>query len=163
MLKLPYCCIGTFTLTPSSVSVCPDQMVILTCSSTESTFTSHRWSTRVPGCDQLQLVVREQTPADAISGTAIGTNNCPSGIQFQATGVSSSPFVSTLMTTTAPDGTDIDCGNIAGTSSDVRISIKGNLLQLCKCVIQYEFQINLLSLNFIFFSASGSMWWSDDV
>ena len=125
---------GTFTLTPSSVSACADQMVTLTCSSTGNTFTSHGWSIRVPGCDQLTLIVNDQASTD--SGTAIGTNNCPSGIQFQLSRVSSSPFVSRLTTATAPDGTTINCGNIAGTSSDVRITIKGKLnLLLWKCCI----------------------------
>ena len=123
---------GTSTLTPSSISACPDQMVTLTCSSTGNTFTSHGWSIRVPGCDQLTLIVNDQASTD--SGTAIGTNNCPSGVQFQLSRVSSSPFVSRLTTANAPDGTTINCGNIAGTSSDVRITIKGNLL-LRKCCI----------------------------
>ena len=90
---------------------------------------AHLWSIRVPECDQLTLTVTVQASTD--SGTAIGTNNCPSGIQFQATGVSSSPFVSRLTTTTAPDGTTINCGNNAGTSSDVRITIKGNCMLNC--------------------------------
>ena len=103
-------------------------MVTLTCSSTDLTQTSHRWSIRVPGCDQLDLIVREQTLSRVVTENAFGTNNCPSGVQFQATGVSSSPFVSRLMTTTAPDGTVISCGSNAGTSPDVRITIKGNWL-----------------------------------
>ena len=132
-------------------------MVTLSCSSTESTITAHGWFIRVLGCDQLDLIVRIETLHNVITSTAFGTNICPSGIQFQAIGVSNSPFVSRLTTTTAPDGTIINCGNIAETSSDVRISIKGNLLQLWKCVTQYEFQINvLISLNFVFFSTAGS-------
>ena len=103
-------------------------MVTLSCSSTDLTQTTHRWSIRVPGCDQLDPIVRRQTLDEVISRTAFGTGNCPPGVQFQATGVSRSPFVSSLTTTTAPDGTVINCGNNAGTSSDVRITIKGNWL-----------------------------------
>ena len=130
MLKINYpISVGTFTLTPSSVSVCPDQMVTLTCSSTESTITANGWFITVAGCDQLTLIVSDGTPTD--SRTAFGTSNCPSGIQFQAARVSSSPFVSRLTTTTAPDGTTINCGNNAGTSSDVRINVKGNCILIC--------------------------------
>ena len=124
---IPYF-VGTFTLTPSSVSACPDQVVTLSCSSTDLTQTSHEWSIRVPGCDQLDLVVREQTLSRVITENAFGTNNCPSGIQFHITGVSSSPFISRLTTTTAPDGTIINCRSNAGTSPDVRITIKGKWL-----------------------------------
>ena len=74
MIKLHYYSnIGTFTLNPSSVSACPDQMVKLSCSSTESTDTSHGWTIRVPGCDELITVVRDST-LNTITATAIGTN-----------------------------------------------------------------------------------------
>ena len=118
--------IGTFTLSPSSVSACPDQMVKLSCSSTESTFTTHSWTIRVPGCLQLITIVRDNT-INTITETAIGTS-CPSGIEFQLMRVSESPFISNLTTTTALNGTIVTCGNNAATSSDVRITITGNLL-----------------------------------
>ena len=118
--------IGTFVLNPSSVSACPDQVVKLSCSSTESTFTSHGWTIRVPGCEDLIPVIRDNT-LNAITVTAIGST-CPSGVEFQLMRVSESPFVSNLTTTTALDGTVITCGNIAATSSDVRITIAGNWL-----------------------------------
>ena len=116
--------IGTFTLNPSSISACPDQMVKLSCSSTESTFTAHRWTIRVPGCEEVTTIVRITT-LDTITRTAIGTS-CPSGIEFQLMRVSESPFISNLTTTTALDGTIVTCGNNAATSSDVRITISGN-------------------------------------
>ena len=59
-----------------------------------------------------------------MTGNLSGINYCPSGIVFQATGITSSPSVSRLTTTTAPDGTAINCTKNAGTSSDhVRITI----------------------------------------
>ena len=122
---------GTFTLTLSSVSVCPDEMVTLSCSSTGNTITSHGWFIRVPGCDELTLSVSDLTPTH--SKGAVGTSTCPMVIHFQAKVNSSSPLVSRLTTTTAPDGTIINCGNIAGTSPDVIITVKGNWL-LWKCV-----------------------------
>ena len=111
-------------MNPSSVSACPDQMVKLSCSSTESTDTSHGWTIRVPRCNELRPVVRVNT-VNTITQTAIGTS-CPSGIEFQLMRVSESPFISNLTTTTALDGTIVTCGNIAATSSDVRITIAGN-------------------------------------
>ena len=100
-------------------------MVTLTCSSTESTLTVHRWSIRVPQCLTLSLLVRDETLHNITTGNPSGIN-CPSGIQFQATGITCSPSVSRLTTTTAPDGTTINCGNNAETSSDVRITARGN-------------------------------------
>ena len=106
------------------MSACPDQTVKLSCSSTESTFTAHRWTIRVPGCDEATNTVSDST-LNTITETATGTN-CPSGIEFQLMRVSESPFISNLTTTTALDGTIVTCGNIAATSSDVRITITGN-------------------------------------
>ena len=98
------------------------QMVTLACSSTESTLTVHRWSIRVPQCLEFSLLVRDETLHDIMTGNPSGIN-CPSVIQFQATGITSSPSVSRLKTTTAQDGTTINCSKNAETSSDVRITI----------------------------------------
>ena len=93
---------------------------------TESTFTTHLWTIRVPGCEELSTNVRVTT-LDTITRTATGTS-CPSGIKFQLMRVSESPFISNLTTTTALDGTIVTCGVISTTSSDVRITITGNWL-----------------------------------
>ena len=108
------------------MSACPDQTVKLSCSSTESTDTSHGWTIRVPGCDEITNTVRDNI-LNTITERAIGTS-CPSGIEFQLMRVSESPFVSNLTTTTALDGTIVTCGNREATSSDVRITIAGNWL-----------------------------------
>ena len=98
-------------------------MVTLSCSSTDSAITTHRWDVSVPGCGQLTTIMRTNTPPNTLR--AAGTN-CPSGIEFHFSRVSVSPFVSNLTTTTALDGTIVRCGVTGSTSSDVRITIAGN-------------------------------------
>ena len=44
---------GTTTLTPPIVSACPTVPTTLTCNSTDSSITTHRWTVRAPQHQQL--------------------------------------------------------------------------------------------------------------
>ena len=115
---------GAITLTPSAISACPTETVTLSCSSTENTITSHGWSINVPGCDQFTPVIRADG-TESISRLASGGQDCISGIEFHISRVSVSPFVSNLTTTTALDGTTIQCLGGGFMSATVRITIAG--------------------------------------
>ena len=116
--------LGAFILTPSQVDACPDQSVELSCTSTDIAVTVAEWTINVPGCLELSPIIRTTTPPDGLTVTAFSTTgSCPPGIMFHLSTVSVSPFVSNLTTSTALDGTVINCGDNQGRSHDVRITV----------------------------------------
>ena len=114
---------GTTTLTPPIVSACPTVPTTLTCTSTDSSITIHRWIVSAPQHQQLMGDVSDQSGRQAFSLTPPGDTN----FRYNLMLVSTSPLVSTLTTTMAMDGTMVEClSGPGGTAGTAMISITGS-------------------------------------
>ena len=147
-------------MTPSQANACPDQSVELSCNSTDTADTVAEWTINVPGCLELSPVIRTTTPPDGLTVTAVSTTgSCPPGIMFHLSAVSVSPFMSNLTTSTALDGTVINCGDNEGRSSDVRITITGKpLIAIVMCMMPLSSIILIDQCRFTYFTRR-----SDDI
>ena len=112
--------VGATSLTPSTASACPGEVVSLTCSSDDGTAIGHRWTVSVPGYDPVhQDILNTGSPSVSLTPAA------DSGVEFLITRVIPFPLVSSLTTTTALDGTVVVCSGGSGVSSPVTIHITG--------------------------------------
>ena len=111
------------------------------------------WTINVPGCLELRHIICTTT-SDGLTVTPEGMNDlCPAGVMVHLSVVSVSPFVSNLTTSTALDGTVINCGDNQGRSPDVRITITGKPLirndegSLCRQLVHKKLILLMFQLD----------------